>query len=446
MDLVQHYLDRHEDVLDTRVAFTERGALEDCYDVLEGVLEPGTWLVATDERTRAAAGERLTAALESAGQSWQPFQVEEVAEHDPPICTDHLVDACAEAMREHDCSAGVAVGSGTINDTVKMAAHRLGRPMAVVGTAPSMNGYTSGVAAILSDGVKTTNPCTAPRAVVADLDVMAEAPSRMIASGLGDLISKPVSNADWAISAELNDTPHSADAVEIIDDGAAALEGVAGRLPDRDREAVRGLVESLLLSGIAMSVAGSSSPASGGEHLVSHHIDMTAHAFGQPYDLHGCQVGVGTIVSAFLYERLREYDPSTLEIDRRVERLPDWSTYDETLRDRFDALYGAVVEHARPGYPSPDRLRRRLERLVSEWDDLLDRAAGSLRSRASIEQELEAAGAPTRFSDLDVDRDRALRSVLHSKDIRNRYTILHLCWELGTLEEWGTEAVERFYD
>jgi glycerol-1-phosphate dehydrogenase [NAD(P)+] len=446
MNLVQHYLDRHESVLDTREALVGRGAIEDCYGVLENVLSAGTWLVATDANTRKAAGERLTAALDARGQSWEPFRVEEVARHDPPICTDRLVDACAEAMRERNCSAGIAVGSGTINDTVKMAAHRLGRPMAVVATAPSMNGYTSGIAAILSDGVKTTNACTAPRVVVADLQVMAEAPSRMIASGLGDLISKPVSNTDWAISAELNDTPHSADAVEIIDEGAAALEGIAPRLPERNREAVRGLVESLLLSGIAMSVAGSSSPASGGEHLVSHHIDMTAHAFDRPHDLHGCQVGVGTIVSAYLYERLQEYDPSDLEIDRRVEQLPDWSTYDETLRDRFDSLYGAVVEHARPGYPSPDELRRRLQQLVDQWDDILGRAAGSLRSRSSIERELEAAGAPTRFAHLGVDRNRALRSVVHSKDIRNRYTILHLCWEIGTLEAWGTEAVDRFYD
>jgi len=445
-NLVQHYLDCHADLLDTRAVLTERGAVENCYSLLEETLDSGPWLVASDDRTREVAGARLTDLFDRVDQPWEPFRIDEHARHAPPICTDRLVDACTEAMREDDCAAGVAVGSGTINDTVKMAADRLDLPMAVVGTAPSMNGYTSGVAAILSDGVKTSNSCTAPRAVVADLDVLAEAPARMIASGLGDLLSKPVSNADWAISAHLNDTPHSADAVEIIEAGAEALEGVADRLPDRRREAIRGLVESLLLSGIAMSVAGSSSPASGGEHLISHYIDMTAHAFGEPHDFHGCQVGVGTLVSAFLYERLRQFDPSAVDIERRVAALPSWSDYDQLLRERFDSLYAPVLNFAEPGYPSGETLRERLRQLVADWDEIREVAGENLRSHESIERDLAAAGGPTRFEQLGIGRDRALRSVLHSKDIRNRYTILHLCWELGVLEEWGRDAVDRFYD
>ena len=68
-----------------------------------------------------------------------------------------------------------------------------------------------------------------------------------------------------------------------------------------------------MLSGLAMSVAGSSSPASGGEHLISHFIDMTAHAYDLPYDFHGCQVGVGTLTTAFIYEKLKALDPASKE-------------------------------------------------------------------------------------------------------------------------------------
>lgn len=445
-NVLQRYLDRHADRLDTRAILVERGAVHGCYDLLAEHLDPGPWMVAVDENTWEAAGRQFADVLDAAGRDWVRFEIEAQPGDEDPICTDELVDACRAALDEHDCSSGIAVGSGTINDTVKMAAHQLDRPMAVVGTAPSMNGYTSGIAAILSDGVKTTNPCTAPRVVVADVDIMAEAPRRMICSGLGDLISKPVSNSDWAISARLNGTPHSAEAMEIIEEGAAALEGVASRLPERDRTAVRGLVESLMLSGIAMSVAGSSSPASGGEHLVSHYIDMTAHTFDQPHDFHGCQVGVGTLAAAHLYDRLRTFNPESIDIEARVERLPSWEEYEPMLRERFGPLFEAVVEHARPGYPKPAELRTRLGRIVEEWDEMLEEAGETLRTRKSIEAELAAAECPTRFSELGVDRDRALRAVLHSKDIRNRYTVLHLCWELGVLEDWGAEAVERLYD
>ena len=119
------------------------------------------------------------------------------------------------------------MGAGTINDIVKFATFQQGLPAACVGTAPSMNGYTSKIAAILSDGVKTTNPCHAPLVVIADLEVMARGPARMIASGLGDLISKPVSNSDWQLSAHLNGTPHSAEAMAVIERGAELLEDVA---------------------------------------------------------------------------------------------------------------------------------------------------------------------------------------------------------------------------
>jgi glycerol-1-phosphate dehydrogenase [NAD(P)+] len=443
-DIVQRHLDRYAKHLDTRAIQIERGAVESCYDRLDAHLEEGPWLVAADDRTWEAAGAALTDYFDRIGQPWVEFHVETQPEYDHPVCTDALVESCRERMDESGCTAGIAVGSGTINDTVKMAAHRLGRPMAVVGTAPSMNGYTSGVASILSDGVKTTHPCTAPRVVIADLDCMAEAPERMMASGFADLMSKPVSNSDWAISARLNGTPHSEEAQAIIGRAAESLEGVAPKLPERDREAVRGLVEALMLSGIAMSVAGSSSPASGGEHLVSHYIDMTAHAFGEPYDLHGCQVGVGTLCAAHLYERLRAFDPDALEIEARVEALPDWEDYRATLRERYDALFDAVVTHAEPAYPTPERLRRRLESLVDQWDAIMEEASKTLVSPDVLERELRAAHSPVRFRDLGVERDRARRAILHSKDIRDRYTILDLCWEIGRLETWGDEALDRY--
>ena len=90
-----------------------------------------------------------------------------------------------------------------------------------------MNGYTSSIAAILSAGVKTTQPCTPPVAVYADPRTMAAAPARMIASGIGDLYSKPVSNADWRLSHRLLGTPHSAIVMEIVEAGSTLLEGVA---------------------------------------------------------------------------------------------------------------------------------------------------------------------------------------------------------------------------
>ena len=441
--IITELLDRFNDHLDTRAILIDRDVLADGTALLVEHLDQGVWLVAGDENTWPVAGDALGAALDSAGITWQAYHVDPEPDGTAPICSDARVEAFQRALNDSGATAAIAVGSGTINDIVKLASSNLDLPMACVGTAPSMNGYTSGIAAVLSDGVKTTIPCAAPRVVLADIDVMAQSPYRMICSGLGDLMSKPVSNADWQLSAWLNGTHHSADAMEIIEAGAAMLDGVAPRLPDRDPDAIAGLTASLMLSGLAMSVAGSSSPASGGEHLISHFIDMTAIAFEKPHDFHGCQVGVGTITSGLLYEKLRDLSPDEIDVDARVEALLPWEDYRSLLQERFGPLFDAVVKHAEKAYPTADELRRRLTTLRDGWERLDSEVGRTLRTGQSLEDELVSADCPVRFADLGVDPDRARRSIVDSKDIRNRYTILHLAWELGLLEQWADEILER---
>ncbi len=436
-------LDEFADRLDTRDVLLGSGVLDSAGELFRTLLPDGTWLVAFDERTRNVAGERVLGSLARAGAGVYPLDLGRAAEAHAPVCDDASIRRCMDAMNAAGAVAGVAVGSGTITDIVKMAAYRLGLPMVVVATAPSMNGYTSAISAILSDGVKTTVPCRPPKAVVADTDVLAAAPMRMIQSGLGDLLSKPVSNADWAISAYLGLSEHSKDAARIIERSSDLLTGVASKLPQRDREAVGDLSATLILSGFAMSVAGGSSPASGGEHLISHYIDMTSIAKGIPHDFHGCQVGVGTIASAMLYEHLFTIRSDEIDVSSLSGRLPVWDDYASLLSRRFGGLYNAVAEHAKVAYPDRDTLARRLTQLRDNWEDILSKAGTLLRSAGSIEAELAAAGCPTRFSHIGVDPERAYRAIAHAKDIRSRYTVLHLAWELGVLDRQAERIAAR---
>ncbi len=443
---IDDILQRHAATLDTRAIVIGHDTIPAAVPLFAELLPAGLWIVCVDANTLRVAGQALLDGLDRAGIATVRCDVPLDVGEKSPMCDDSRIAWFEEQIEATGAVAAIAVGSGTINDIVKLASSRRAIPMACVCTAPSMNGFTSGIAAVLSEGVKTTQPCTAPIAVIADLDVMAEAPARMIQSGLGDLLSKPVSNSDWMLSARLIGSHHSKEAMEIIDAGSKMLDGVAARLPSRDRDAVAGLCGSLMLSGLAMSVAGSSSPASGGEHLISHYIDMTAHAFDLPYDFHGCQVGVGTLTTAHIYERFRALDPSTIDIEARVAARMDWDEYEGMLRERFGSLFGAVQKHAQPGYPTADELRARLTQIVAEWDLLADEIGVMLRTRASLEAELSAAGCPTRYRDLDIGRDRARESIVWSKDIRQRYTILHAAWELGFLDEWADEALELLYE
>ncbi len=445
-DTLNELLTTYAEHLDTRAILIGRGALEQAPALLDEHFETlHPWLLVCDEHTWRVAGEALATALDGAKIAWERFDVPDHSDHPHPVCDDGAIALVREKLEAGQYSTAIAVGSGTLNDVVKKATSLIDMPCACVATAPSMNGFTSKIAAVLSEGVKTTIPAQAPRVVIADLEVMMDSPSRMIASGLGDLISKPVSNADWQLSACLNDTFHSDEAMRVIELGAAMLDGVAPKLQHHDEAAMEGLLGSLMISGLAMSIAGSSSPASGGEHLISHYIDMTGYAHHLPFDFHGCQVGVGTLTTALFYEKLSQMSPEDVKIDEIVARQPTWEEHDALLSKRFGILHDAVRVHAERAFASEETLRERHGRLKRDWNTIMTKVKRTLRTSQQIEDELRAAEAPVRFAELGITRERAREAIFWSKDIRNRYTILHLAAELGVLEDWVDEALERLY-
>ena len=433
------------DRLPTRKLVLRRPLLDAVAAELAPLMDLTTTLVLADAITWRIAGERAAASLTAAGHTVIIDIVAPAEGEETPVCDEAKIAAFVERLAAHRPTTVLAVGAGTINDIAKMGAYKAGLPYAVVATAPSMNGYTSAIAAILTDGVKTTQPCTPPVVCLADLDVMANAPYRMIASGLGDLISKPVSNADWRLSYRLLGSEYSREAMVLIDAGAQLLEGTAPLLPGRDPEAVGRLTGTLCLSGLAMSVAGSSAPASGGEHLISHYLDMTHYAFGESNDFHGCQVGVGTITTAALYEHLAALDPASIDIEAILAGRPDWASREASLIAHFGPLADAVLPHARATHASDEELRARLTLLVAEWPSIIADVRETLRSPASIRDELLAADCPVTFADIDVTDARARRSIIHGRDIRARYTILHLAGELGLLEAWADDVLRTWH-
>jgi glycerol-1-phosphate dehydrogenase [NAD(P)+] len=429
----------------TAVALVENGLLHKIPAAIAPFVRTGPLAIVCDAVTRAIAADALDALLQQAGFETVLFELAPSPGEELPNCDDATIDRVTALLATADFGFAIAVGAGTINDLVKMAAHRRSIPYACVATAPSMNGFTSSIAAILSDGVKTTQPCTPPIAVFADPVILAAAPYRMIASGIGDLYSKPVSNADWRLAHRLLDQPHSSIVMEIVEAGSALLDGVAERLPARDLDAVAKLAGALMMSGLAMQAAGNSGPASGGEHLISHYIDMTSVAFGESHDFHGCQVAVGTIVTSRLYEYLAAQDPASLNIEARVAALPSWEEKSAAIDRDFGPLAPAVREHARKIHPTPEALRARLTRLRDNWDSIIADVSTTLRPSSELEAELISAQCPTRFPEIGVARERARRAVVLSRDIRARFTILHLAADLGLLEPFADLEMARAF-
>src|SRR4051794_11411814 len=229
--------DALRDASDTRAVVTEEGALGATARVLAecfGADAPA--IVVADETTMRVAGAAVQDALRSEGRDvLDPL----VLPARPALYADYdNVTWVATALREH-AAIPVAVGSGTINDIVKRAAHKSERPYMSVATAASMDGYTAFGAAITKDGYKRTMECPAPRAVVADLDVLTEAPPPMTASGYADLLGKITAGADWIVADALGVEPITGPRWGAVEPGLRAAVGRPPAVHRGDEDAVR---------------------------------------------------------------------------------------------------------------------------------------------------------------------------------------------------------------
>jgi glycerol-1-phosphate dehydrogenase [NAD(P)+] len=336
------------------------------------------------------------------------------------------VEDVEKASRHAD--ALIAVGSGTLNDLCKYAAARAGKPYAVFGTAPSMNGYTSVSAAITVDGLKRSLPAVAARGVFLDLDVLARAPVRLIRAGLGDSLCRPTAQADWLLAHLLHGQPYREAPFALLAGDEAPLLAEPEALVAGDREAIARLARTLVLSGFGMTICGGSYPASQGEHLISHYADMRPPP-AAPESLHGEQIGVTTLTMARLQERVLAGPPPRLGPTRVDEAA--------LVRHFGPALGRACWGELAPKRHERDAAERLTARLAAGWDAWRGRLAGVARPAAELADALRRAGAPTAPEDLGWTRAYYREAVTHARLIRNRFTFLDLADDAGLLEPFA---------
>ena len=430
----------------TRAVFVEPGALG---RVAGWAAQQGhaSALVVADVRTLEAAGRRVAEHLGEARFSVATCVVPD-HEGQSPTADDDTVALVRHHIDAHGPTLVVAVGAGTVNDVAKLAADQAGLPYATCPTAPSMNGYTSAIAAILSGGVKRTVAARQAVAVFADVDVLTAAPRILRLAGFGDLCSKPFSNGDWYMSHALLDEYWCSVPAELLDAPFRELLDHARGIGEGNRRAVQRLTETLLLSGFSMALAGSSSPASGGEHLLSHYWDMVEHAAGRPVRaLHGLQVGVATVLTGSLYEQILAVPVDRIDIPTLATRGPQTADEREReVRERHPllprAIVDGVVEQARAKFRSAGERRALLERLVARWPAIRAHVGAGGITVATIESALRTAGAPVHAFALGIDATTLSDTVRVARDIRSRFTVLDLAEELGLLDTFAERAAE----
>lgn len=399
-------------------------------------------LVVADGNTFAAAGEAVVASLKAAGIEFaeEPYVF-------PGTPTLYAGYENVEKLREHirplENTVVCSIASGTLNDIAKLASGELGRKYMNVCTAPSVDGYAAFGASISKDGFKITRSCPAPTALVADLRVIAAAPHRLIATGYGDLIEKIPAGADWILADELG--------IEPIDDYVWSLvQGLLrGALADPERigagdaEAITGLAEGNIMSGLAMQAAQSSRPASGAGHQFSHVWEMEGHGLDwEPPLSHGMKVGVGTVASCAIWEEALKIDMDALDVDAIVAAAKTDKEIEAKVRGLLiPRIADEAVKHSIEKNLQGNELRARIAAIREAWPRIVARVKDQLITADEVVDRLKKVGAPYHPEMIGIDMARFRETHIKAQTIRNRYTVLDLLTDLGMLDE----VVERLF-
>lgn len=427
---------------DTKAALIGRGVLADSGELLVSRLGQGPFKLIADENTWEAAGVAVQDSLIAAG----------AALADPLIFPGrpvlHASRDNAETIREAMGDAvPVAVGAGTLNDLVKLAAFDLGRDYACIGTAASMDGYTGSGAPMSRDGVKVTLACRAPLVIVMDLDVAAAAPGHLTASGYGDLAAKIPGGADWILADVTGVEPIDQDVWRLVQSGVASAMATPDALAAGQPDAFQGLVSGLSLSGLAMQAYGGTRPASGAEHYFSHLWEL-AHLgeHDDPPLSHGAKVAIGSLAMCAFHQALLSRDLTRVDLDAAVAARQPWPEIEADIRRRFE---GALAEHAvketREKYLSGPDLAARLRPLVDGWETASARLRAQLLPVDELADRLRRAGAPSRPEDIGLTFQDVRDTFPRAMYYRSRYTALDVAWELGLFDDLVAEVFETIW-
>ena len=357
-----------------------RGVLQHIADCLKPFQERQI-LIVCDENTFRIAGEQVQALLQTAGYRTELLILS--TEGYPVLIPDERAVGSVQIHAGDDTGLILGVGSGTINDLCKIVSYKMKLPSVIVGTAPSMDGYASTMSPLIIDRHKITYPSHYPDMIIADSDIMKDAPDDMLRAGFGDIVGKYTALSDWRLTVAVNGEFYCETTAALVKNAVDLCVQNVERFMRRDPEAVTVMTEALLLSGIAMGLVGITRPASGSEHHLAHYWELDAIEKGKAHPLHGNSVGLASIASAEAYA---------------------------VMSERFETV-------ARVQAPDPDMLR-------------------TLYAKA---------GSALHPAQLGISRDVFKESLNNGYRIRPRYTIFNFTKDHGMLPEIAAIVTERMF-
>lgn len=386
--------------------------------------------VLCDKNTFNAAGEQVINVLKNADMPYSCFIInQDVVEPDEKSVGSVVMHY------DYSCDIVIAVGSGVINDIGKILSAVANRPYVIFGTAPSMDGYASASSSMTRDGLKISLPSKSADVIMGDIDVLKNAPLHMLKSGLGDMIAKYVSICEWRISHIVTGEYYCEKIANLVKIALKKCIDNASGLLNRDEKAVEAVFKGLVICGAAMTYAGLSRPASGVEHYFSHVWDMRGVEFGDKVELHGIQCAVGTLIACGIYEKIIKYVPDKEKALSFVNNF-DLNAWNEQLKSFIGKGALSMIElEKKEGKYDKQKHSERLEIILSNWAQIVSIIKEEVPSYKEIYELLTLIDAPKSLGEIGVSEDLLKMTFKCTKDIRNKYVLSTLCWDLGIIDQ-----------
>jgi len=387
------------------------GLVHKAGEILEANGFPKKILLVADKNTLRAS-EGILESLEKVGYTWtlKLYDDLRVAEMDQ-------VELLQKMEKEVD--GVLSVGSGSLNDICRLSAFREDKPFAIFATAPSMDGFASDSAPITHNNFKVTYPARQPRIIIADTKILAHAPAYLKSAGFGDIIGKLIALVDWKVSLLTTGEYYCANVAAITERALDRMISLADKVTCEDEETAGAIMEALVLTGVAMQLAGTVRPASGDEHVLSHCWEVMKLSQGKPSDFHGKKVGVATILINDVYHRLAEHE--TIEA---IEDKPDW---DAVYSFYGDAFHDEIASRNNPTCTT----RTTPAKLQECWPEIRRMVLEELPTQEELLDLMHKAGAATTVEEIDVDAKLHEGCFKYHPFMRDRITLFRYIPMIG---------------
>ena len=397
---------------DIKYAIVKSGAVNELPEICKGYKNI---LICADVNTYRVCGEKVAKLLSGITETVKVFEPDGLL-----IPNEDAIEALSACVTDKT-DLIVGVGSGVINDLCKYVSFKHSLRYYIVATAPSMDGYASVGAAMITDNMKTTFDARVPAAIVGDVDVLKDAPMDMIKSGFGDIIGKYSALNDWKLANVVNGEYICDYVYNLTYDTVLKTKALASGIEKRDPETIKTLMEALVIVGIAMAFVGNSRPASGSEHHLSHYFEITGIVYGRDYLLHGTDVVYSTVETEKLREKILALD-SFPEKTYQFER----ESWEKAIKNSYGfASDGVIALQNKQGWYQMD-----YPAIYKEKWEQIKAVLSEVPSSEQLCEILKTAGMDYAEFEKFYGRELINDATLYAKDLKDRYTVLWLYFTL----------------